>query len=391
MKPTTSAIHAGVHESDPHFGSVVPPIYPSSTFIFPNAQEGARRFAGESAGMIYSRLTNPTVSALETRIAAVEGAEMCITTASGMAAVTLPLFHFLKSGDRILAHKCLYGSSFDLVNRILPRYGIACDLIDFKDTKAVKDALKKNTKVLYFETPTNPMMEIIDMEAIAEIARNAGVISIVDATFGPAIMQEPFKAGIDVVVHSLTKYMGGHSDLIAGAVLGSTQLLKPMFKDLFPVFGPTISPFTAYLVMRGIATMGVRIKQINENAQIVAEYLESHPKIARVYYPGLDSHPQRALAKKQMPGGYGAVMSFEMKGGYTAAEKLVNTVSLFSLAVSLGGVESLIEHPASMTHSKLTEKEQLEAGVLPGLVRISVGIESSEDQIKALDTALNSL
>lgn len=391
MKSQTRAVHAGLHAADPNFGSVAPPIYPSSTFTFPNAAEGARRFAGESDGMIYSRLTNPTVRALEERVATVEGAEMCVATSSGMAAVMMTLLHLLRAGDHILAHNCLYGGSYDLIHRVLKRYGVGADLVDFRDSKVVEKHVRPNTKVLFFETPTNPMLELIDMSAVAAIAKKHQIMSVVDATFGPAALQNPFRHGIDIVIHSLTKYMGGHSDVIAGAILGSERIIKPMFQDLYAVYGATLSPFTAYLVMRGIATLGIRMERINRNAQKVAEYLEGHAKVDKVFYPGLKSHDQHELACRQMPGGSGGVMSFVVKGGYAAAEKLVNSIELFSLAVSLGGVESLIEHPASMTHSKFSEKDLRKAGIIPGLIRISVGIEDVEDQIEALEQGLRQL
>lgn len=386
MKMATKAIHSGVRYADPHFGSVVPPIYPSSTYVFPDSAEGARRFAGEE-GMVYSRWTNPTVQSLEQRIAAIEGAEACIATCSGMSAITLPFLHMLKKGDHVLSHNVLYGATFGFIDKVLPKFGIESDCIDFKDLAAVEKHIRPETKIIYFETPTNPMMELVDMKAIAKIAKKHKIITIVDATFGPAVMQKPFDAGIDIAIHSLTKYMGGHSDLIAGAILGPKKLLKEMMGS-FTIYGPTLSPFAAYLVMRGITTMELRIKQINRNAQKVADFLEKHPKIEKVYYPGLASHPQHELAKKQMPGGYGAVVSFEVKGGFKAAAQMANTIKVFSLAVSLGGVESLIQHPASMTHSKMSEKELLKSGIRPALIRISVGIEDSEDQLDALAEAL---
>ncbi len=387
MKRRTKAIHTGVRTADPSYGSVVPPIYPSSTFAFPDAIEGAHRFAWESSGMVYSRWTNPTVRALEERVAAVEGADECIAVASGMAAITGPMFSLLKQGDHVVAHCTLYGASFDFINRCLPKYGIESTFTNFTDIESLKAAIKPNTKLIYLETPTNPTMEIIDIAAVVAIAREHGIVTMIDASFAPRPMQDNIGLGVDIVVHSLTKYMGGHSDLIAGAILGKKELLLPIRKDVTVVYGPTMSPFTAYLIMRGIATLDIRVKQINENALKVAQFLEKHPDVEQVFYPGLQSHPQYELAQKQMPGGYGAVMSFIVKGGFEKAQKIANNIKVFTLAVSLGGVESLIQHPASMTHSKMTEEERAKAGIKSGLIRISVGIEDIDDQIAALEEA----
>jgi methionine-gamma-lyase len=306
-----------------------------------------------------------------------------------MSAITLTLLHILQKGDHILAHPVLYGGTFDFINRCLPRFGIQVTLTDLTNPDEVKKHIKPNTKLVYFETPTNPTMEVLDVKTIVEIAKKNNSLTMVDATFAPRPMQDNAGMGVDIICHSLTKYMGGHSDLIAGAVLGSKEFIKDVRKNSMTVYGPTLSPFAAYLVMRGITTLDLRIQQINKNAAIIAEYLHNHPKIERVYYPSIPTHPQYELAKIQMPGGYGAVMSFEVKGGYESAKNLADSIKIFSLAVSLGGVESLIQHPASMTHSKLTEEERKKTGIKSALIRISVGIEDVTDLQQALEEALH--
>ena len=391
MKLSTDNIHLGLKESDPIYGSVVPPIYLTSTYIFPSAKEGASRFAGKSKGVIYSRFTNPTVSNLEVRLAALEGGEMAIATASGMSAITLTLLHFLKTGDSIIAHRVLYGGTCELLFHIIEqRYGIKVKVVDFNDIVAVKKAIDKTTKVIYFESPPNPLMEIVDINKVTNLAKKHHIITVFDNTFAPPPLQYPLKLGIDIVIHSLTKYLGGHSDLIGGAVIGSKKLLQPLFTESFIFFGPTMSPFTAYLAMRGMETLEIRIKKQSESTIKIAQFLETHPKITKVYYPGLKSHPQHKIAKLQMTG-FGSVLSFEVKGGYQAGEKLVNSVKVIDLAVSLGAVESLIEHPASMTHSEMTSEERKKAGISDAIIRLSIGLEDIDDLMNDLKQALDKI
>ncbi|QQS44690.1 aminotransferase class I/II-fold pyridoxal phosphate-dependent enzyme [Candidatus Roizmanbacteria bacterium] len=390
LKFSSQNIHIGVHKADPHFGSVVPPIYPSSTYQFPTAKEGALRFSGKKKGLIYSRFTNPTVYALEKRLAALEHAERALATSSGMAAISLTLLHFLKAGDSIIAHKVLYGGTYEFIAHILPRYGINVHMVDANNEDEILSKIDKTTKVIYFETPTNPLLEVVDIDKIVRIAKKHNLISIIDNTFAPPPFQYPHDMGVDIVIHSLTKYIGGHSDVIAGAILGKLKHMDPLFASSYIFYGPTMSPFTAYLIMRGISTLEIRLRKQEQNAFKVAEYLESHPLVEKVYYPGLKSHPQYELAKKQM-NGFGSVMSFEIKGGYKAGEKLVNSVQMILLAVSLGAVESLIEHPASMTHSELSPEERKASGIGEGLIRISVGIEDPADIIADLDQAFKKI
>ena len=387
LKFSTQNLHVGLRKSEPTFGSVVTPIYPSSTFQFPTAKEGALRFSGKKKGLIYSRFTNPTVYALEKKLAAIENGERALATSSGMAAITLTLLHHLKHGDSIIAHKVIYGGAFEFIAHILPKFGVTVHMVDANNRVEVESKIDKTTKVIYFETPTNPLLEIVDIKQIAEIGKKHNIITIVDNTFAPPPIQYPLDMGIDIVLHSLTKYIGGHSDVIGGAIIGSHETIDPIFLHSYIFFGPTMSPFTAYLVIRGISTLEIRVRKQEENALKVAKFLESHPKVDRVFFPGLKSHKQYTLAKKQMKG-TGSVLSFLIKGGYDAGEKLVNNVDIIALAVSLGCVESLIEHPASMTHSELTPEERKKSGIDDALIRISIGLEDADDLIYDLEQAL---
>lgn len=337
--------------------------------------------------MIYSRFTNPTVEALEQRLAAMEEGEQAIASCSGMAAICMTLLHFLKQGDTIISHPVIYGGAFEFLANIVPKFGIKTRFVDFTNIDKLEKSIDKSTKILYFESPTNPRMEIINISEITRLAKKHKIISIIDNTFAPPPVQYPINLGIDIVIHSLTKYIGGHSDLIGGVVIGSKKIISDIYSKSYFFFGPTLSPFTAFLAARGLTTLVVRIKQMSQNAQLVAEFLEKQPKISKVYYPGLKTFAQYALAKKQMKY-FGGVMSFEVKGGYKSAEKLVNSVKLITLAVSLGAVESLIEHPASMTHSEMNKEERSACGISDGLIRLSVGIEDIEDIISDLQQAL---
>lgn len=387
MKLSTGNIHLGIKGIDPHFGSVVAPIYPSSTFIFPSAADGANRFSGKSKGMIYSRFTNPTVNLLEKRLAALEEGEMAIATSSGMSAIVTTLFHLLKSGDEIIAHQTLYGGTSEFLTNILPRYQIKTHFVDFKKPETIKKYLNQKTKILYFESPTNPLLEIIDIKKIVKITKNNKLITVFDNTFSPPPLQSPLKLGVDIVIHSLTKYINGHSDIIGGAIIGKRKFLESIFNKTYIFFGPTLSPFAAYLALRGLMTLEVRIKKQSQSALQIAQFLAKHPKILKVYYPGLKTHPHYQLAKRQMTD-FGGVLSFEVKGGVKAGEKLVNNVKVIKLAVSLGACESLIEHPASMTHSEISEEKRRKIGISDGLIRLSVGLEDTDDLINDLKQAL---
>jgi methionine-gamma-lyase len=384
-KFATRAVHAG-QPPDPVTGGVSVPIYASSTFVFQSAEQGAARFQGKEPGYIYSRLGNPTVRALEESIAALEGGEDCRATASGMAAITNATMAVVKTGDHILAGDALYGGTHKVFTDILKGYGVECTLVDTSDLAVIEKAIKLNTKLIYIETPSNPMMKLTDMKAVAEIAKKHGITTMADNTFMSPYLQRPLEHGIDVVVHSITKSLSGHSDVIGGAIVGSKAFLKAM-DPMYMNMGATLGPFEAWLTLRGIKTLHVRMQRQTESAEKIAKWLEDHPKIEWVKYPGLKSHPQYALAKRQMDG-FGSMMSFELKGGVEAGRKMMNNVKLCSLAVSLGAVETLISHPATMTHVIVPREERLKAGITDGLVRFSVGIEDVDDIIEDLDQAL---
>jgi len=381
--------HAGQH-ADPQTGAHNTPIYQTSTFAFKNVQDGADKFAGEKEGYIYTRLGNPTQSALEEKMAALEGAEAAIATASGMSAISASVMAVAYAGDHILAHDCLYGCTHSLMEEILPRYGIEVTFADLSDLDNVDEYLQDNTKLVYLETPSNPTLNLVDIEEISKKAHAAGAKVIVDNTFMTPYLQNPLALGADMVVHSATKYIGGHGDAIAGIIAGKEEMLAEIRMTTLKDFGGIISPFNAWLLLRGLKTLPIRVDKHTENAKEVAEFLEAHDKVERVFYPGLESHPQHDLAKKQASG-FGSMISFELKGGYAAGEKMMNNVNLATLAVSLGDVDTLIQHPASMTHAPVPREERLAAGITDGLVRISIGIEDVEDIIADLDNSLSVL
>lgn len=386
----TKNIHIG---NEPEFpvGAINPPIYASSTFVFPSVEAGSRRFALKEKGTIYSRWGNPTVGSLEKKLAALEETEGALAFASGMNAITTLFFHLLRSGDEVVAHKALYGGTFHALSKILPKFEIKTNFVDFKDLAKVKQAITKKTKMLYFETPTNPLMEIIDIKKVSELGKSRNILVAMDNTFAPPFIQTPTQLGVDVVVHSLTKYISGHSDLIAGAVMGSEDFIHELKWRTAFFLGGTMSPFTAYLALRGMMTLKQRLETHCSNAIKVANFLEQHPKVDKVYYPGLSSHHGHQIAKKQMKNGFGGTMSFVLKGGFAAGKELMEKVKMIKLAVSLGGVESLIEHPASMTHSEYSKQEREKAGIIDGLVRFSVGIEDVEDIVADLSQALKKI
>ena len=381
--------HAGQH-ADPQTGAHNTPIYQTSTFAFKNVQDGSAKFAGEKEGYIYTRLGNPTQNALEEKMAAIEGAEAAIATASGMAAISSSVMAVAFAGDHILAHDCLYGCTHSLMEEILPRYGIEVTFADLSNLDNVEENMQDNTKLVYLETPSNPTLNLVDIEEVSKKAHAAGAKVIVDNTFMTPYLQSPLALGADMVVHSATKYIGGHGDAIAGVIAGKEEMLADIRMTTLKDFGGIISPFNAWLLLRGLKTLPIRVEKHNQNAMEVAEFLEAHDKVEKVFYPGLESHPQHDLAKKQASG-FGSMISFELKGGHSAGEKMMNNVNLATLAVSLGDVDTLIQHPASMTHAPVPREERLAAGITDGLVRISIGIEDVEDIIADLENSLSVL
>ena len=383
----TLAIHAGNFEKET-FGALATPIYQSSTFYFDSCEQGGKRFAGEEGGYIYTRLGNPTTTVLEEKVAALEGAEACCAVGSGIGAVTSCLWSIAAAGKHIVADKALYGCTFAYLNDGMTRYGVEVSFIDTADLEQVKKALKPNTCCVYLETPANPNLKITDLKAVSKIAHdyNPEIMVVCDNTFATPYLQRPLELGCDAVIHSGTKYLNGHGDVIAGFVCGNKDFITTVkFFGLKDMTGAVMDPFAAFLILRGLKTMEVRMKRHCESAQAIAEYLEKHPKVEKVYYPGLKSHEGHEIAAKQMHGGYSGVIAFEVKGGMQAGIKFCNSLKLATIAVSLGDAETLIEHPASMTHSPYSPEERAAAGISDGLVRLSVGLENVEDIIADLE------
>ncbi|NDI77973.1 MULTISPECIES: methionine gamma-lyase [Psychrilyobacter] len=386
----TKAIHGGA-EKNP-FGTLTTPIYQSSTFVFDSAEQGGKRFALEEAGYIYSRLGNPTSSVVEGKLALLEGAEAALATSSGMGAISSTMWTLLKAGDHVLADKTLYGCTYAFLCHGLTKFGIDVEFVDTSDLEAVKKAMKSNTRIVYLETPANPNLKVVDVKAVCEIAHeNEGTKVIVDNTFATPYLQNPIKLGADLVVHSATKYLNGHGDVVAGFVAGDletvTQIRLVGVKDMT---GSVLSPQDAFLMIRGMKTLELRMERHCSNAGEIARFLDAHPMIEKVYYPGLESHEGHEIAKEQM-NGFGGIIAFDVKGGLEAGKKLLNSLELCTLAVSLGDTETLIQHPASMTHSPYTVEERAASGITEGLVRISVGLEGVNDIIDDLKQGLEKL
>ena len=368
-------------------GAVSVPIFQSSAFAFPSAEEGAARFAGTSHGPIYTRLgNNPTIVALEACVAELEGGCGAVATATGMGAITTVLLALLRQGDHVVGTHPLYGPSRGLLEKHLGRFGISSSFVPAADTAALRAAVQPGTRLVFVETPANPTLDLVDLKAAASVAHGAGVTLVVDNTFAGPHLQRPIEHGADVVLHSMTKSLNGHSDVVAGIVVTRDATLLAPVQDAARLFGTTIDPHQAWLVLRGIRSLGMRVERSQENARALAPWLERHPAVAWVRYPGLPSHPQYELAKRQMDGP-GSVIAFELRGGVEAGRKFLDALRLIVLAVSLGGIESLIEHPASMTHSKVPAEEQLRQGITPGLVRLAVGCEDLEDLQADLERA----
>jgi len=372
------------------YGAAVTPIYQASTFKFKNADDGAACFAGEAPGFIYTRIGNPTITALENILAALEHGKKAIAVSSGMAAVNMVYAAFLKSGDHIVSTDAVYGPSRVVMEKYWSNFGIESTYIDTSNIENVKKSIRSNTKMLYIETPTNPTIAVTDLKACVEIAHQRGIITVVDNTFCSPVLQKPLDIGIDIVLHSMTKFLNGHADIVAGCVVSKTAELDAKLRAVMVSFGFNMDPTQAYMVIRGLKTLSIRVLKQQENAQIIAEWLEKHPKVEWVRFPGLPSYPQYELGKEQMKGP-GSLISFGLKGGIKAGKTLMDNVQLVLLAVSLGGVESLISHPASMTHSKMAKEAREAAGITDGLVRFAVGIESVEDLIADLSQALDKI
>lgn len=385
----TKAIHAG-RVGDPSFGSLSTPIHQTSTFVFDNVQQGANRFAGEEAGFIYSRLGNPTVLEFEQRMAALENTDAAAAFGSGMGAVSATLLANLKKGDHLVASAALYGCSFALINHKFAELGIKATFVDITNTKAVEEAIQDNTKLIFFETPVNPNLVCADLTEISRIAKKHDILTVIDNTFMSPVLQQPSDYGIDLIIHSATKYLNGHGDVVAGICCGSFEQIENIKMTTLKDMGAVMSPNDAWLISRGLKTLSVRVERHCDNAEKVADFLDSHTDIKEVYYPGLKNHPANHLVGKQMKRA-GGVIAFEIDGSFEDAVRFMNQLKMCHIAVSLGDAETLIQHPASMTHSPYTEEERAAAGISETLIRISVGLEHVDDIIEDLEQALKTL
>lgn len=384
----TKAIHGGNKKDQ--YGALATPIHQTATFVFDSAEQGGNRFAGTEEGYVYTRLGNPTNTVLEEKLAMLEGGEACMSMASGIGAISSTMWTALKAGDHIVAAQTLYGCTHAFLAHGISRYGVEVTFVDVSNLENVRNAMKENTKVIYLETPANPTLLITDIEEISKIAHaRDNCMVIVDNTFSTPYIQRPLELGADVVVHSGTKFINGHGDVISGFAVGSKEFIDGVrlfgVKDMT---GASLSPFDAFLIIRGMKTLEIRMERHCKNAMAIAEFLEAHPAVEKVYYPGLKSFPQYELAKKQMSLS-GGIIAFVIKGGIEEGKKVINSTKLCSIAVSLGDAETLIEHPASMTHSPYSPEERSEAGISDGLIRLAVGLENVEDIIDDLDQALN--
>jgi methionine-gamma-lyase len=376
----------GTGIKDP-FGSVITPIYQTSTFRFESAEHGARCFSGESDGYIYTRIDNPTTMELEKTIAQLENGFDGIGTSSGMAAINTVYMVYLGAGKHIVSHNAVYGPARGIMEGTYARFGVESTYIDTTDLEQLKNAIRPNTSLIYLESPANPTIGISDIPAICEIARKYNIPVCVDNTFCSPYLQNPLDMGADVVLHSLTKFINGHADIIGGMIVSKKEEDYKKLRTMMVNLGCNMDPHQAFLTRRGLKTLALRLDRAQESALIIADFLESHPKVEWVMYPGLRSHPHFDLGKKLMRGS-GAMISFGLKGGLDAGRKLMNSVEFCVLAVSLGGIETLIQHPASMTHSKLSAEAKKQGGITDDLVRLSVGIEEAADIISDLDQAL---
>ena len=379
-------VHAGDFEDA--FGSAVTPIYQTSTFAFKNAQHGADLFAGKEKGFIYTRIGNPTTNALEDKLAVLENGYRGIALSSGMAAVTTVYMALLSQGDHMISTNAVYGPSRGVMESHFAKFGVESSYIDTSNIDEIEKAIRPNTKLLYLETPANPTIQLTDIKRASEIAHKHNILVCVDNTFSSPYLQKPLDLGADIVLHSLTKFINGHADIVGGAIIAKDKSLYKNLRKTMAFMGGNMDPHQAYLVIRGVKTLSIRIDKAQDSAMKIAEFLEAHPKVDWVKYPGLKSFAQHELAKEQMSG-FGTMLSFELKGGLDAGKVLMDHVKLATLAVSLGGVETLIQHPASMTHAGVSKENKIAAQITDGLVRYSVGIENVEDLIHDLEQALD--
>jgi len=381
---STKSVHAG-EKPDPITGSITTPIYQTSNFAFKNTQDVLDLMNEKKKGYIYTRYGNPTTRTVERKLAELENVEDAVAFSSGMAAISSAIMTLVSSGDHIVSIRDVYGGTFVLLDSVLPRFGVETTFVDTRSFDDMEEAIRDNTKLIYVESPTNPMLKIVDLARVGKLERKVGVKTVIDNTFSSPYNQQPVKFGFDVIIHSATKYLGGHNDLTAGIVCGKEVFIKEV-KDTLKILGGVLDPHCAFLLLRGIKTLAVRVEKQNRNGMEVAKYLESHSKVDKVYYPGLESHPQHKIAKRQMTG-FGGVVSFELKGDLETAIKFVDSMRLAFLTPSLGGTETLITQPATTSHYKVPKEERLKQGITDSFIRLSLGIEDAEDVIADLEQA----
>jgi methionine-gamma-lyase len=385
---STLAIHGGgVPDANK---SVVVPIYQTATFRYDTVEEGARLGAEAGPGYFYTRWGNPTTDLFEQKVALLEGGEAALGASSGMGAIATAVVSLLRAGDHVVAPKAVYQATFELFHGVLPRYGVDVTFLDDPDVSAYERAIRPQTRLLYIETPNNPLLGIADIAGVVALAREHGARTVADNTFATPYNQTPLALGVDLVCHSATKYIGGHHDVTAGVIVGSRDLIGQCVRTL-RIFGAVLDPFAAYLLVRGLATLGLRMERHNANAVALARHLSAHPAVERVHYPGLPGHLRHQVAARQMPGGFGGMMSIEVRGDVAAGARCVEALRVGKLAVSLGGVSTLVAHPASTTSVKMPREVRLAAGISDGLIRISVGIEDLDDLISDFDQALENV
>jgi O-succinylhomoserine sulfhydrylase len=384
-QPATRLVHEGTLRSQ--FGETSEAIFLNSGYVYDNAEQAERRFKGDEEGFVYSRYANPTVDMFEKRMCALEGAEAARGTASGMAAVNAALFSFLKAGDHVVSARALFGSCRYVVEDLLPRFGVETTLIDGRDLSAWERAMKRNTRAVFFETPTNPVLELVDIEAVAKIAHRAGALVVVDNVFATPMLQRPIPLGVDIVVYSATKHIDGQGRCLGGVVLGSKDFIEEKLHTYLKQTGPSLSPFNAWVLLKGLETLPLRVERHCSSAAAIADFLADRKEVARVFYPGRADHPQADLAKRQMAGG-GPMVAFEVKGGKREAFRFLNALQIFKISNNLGDAKSLATHPATTTHQRLTPEQRAELGIFDRSIRLSIGLEDVEDLKVDLDQAL---
>jgi O-succinylhomoserine sulfhydrylase len=385
LRPETELVHGGILRSQ--FGETSEAMFLTQGYVYDSAEQAEARFKQEDPGYQYTRFGNPTVSMFEDRLRIFEGAEDCRATATGMAAVTAAMLSYMKTGDHVVAAKALFGSCRYIVETLCPRFGITCTLIDGGDLHAWRDAIRPNTKMFFFETPSNPNLDLVDIAGVCAIARENGILSIVDNVFATPLLQRPLALGADIVVYSTTKHIDGQGRCLGGAVLGSSAFITKYVQEWIRQTGPSLSPFNAWVMLKGLETMPVRVRAQCATAATIADHLSTLRGVTRVVYPGRADHPQAALAQKQMPGG-GQMIAFEVEGGKQAAFRVLNALRLVRISNNLGDAKSLVTHPATTTHFKLTADQRAELGISDGMIRLSIGLEAADDLADDLTNAV---